>query len=149
MGIERFFDEWDPFRELAQIQRRIGRMLEDAGLPRFERWLAGGAYPPVNVYTTPDEVVVAAELPGVKVQDVDVSVVSGVLTLRGRRPEPADGDVRYIRRERATGEFTRTIALAEQVDHAKARAEYRKGILTVILPRAEEAKPRRIEIRKE
>jgi len=146
MVIERLFEDWDPFRELAKIQQRIGQMLEGASMPRFRQWLSAGAFPPVNVYTTDQEVVVAAELPGVEPSEVDVSVVGGVLTLRGKRPREGGEGVTYLRRERTTGEFSRSVNLPEEVDTGKGQAHYQKGILTVVFPRAEEAKPRKIPV---
>ena len=148
MAIERFFEDWDPFRELAHIQRRIGHMLEGWGVPRVDRWLAAGEFPPVNVYVTDTDVVAAAELPGVNPDTVDISVVSGVLTIRGKRDPSPEEDAKYLRRERTTGEFSRSISLPEQVDNTKAEAQYQKGILTIALPRAEEAKPRKIKVQK-
>lgn len=145
MALERTF-QWDPFGELAHIQRRLTNMLERRGLPRLQRWLQAAEYPPVNVYVTETDVVVAVELPGVSPDDIDISVVSGVLTIKGRRDPVEQEGAAWYRRERPVGEFSRSVALPEPVDNSKASAGCNKGILSVVLPRAEEAKPRKIKV---
>lgn len=147
MVFERLFEERDPFRELADVQRRIGDILEGTRLPGLERWIGARGYPPVNVYLTDSAVVVAAEVPGIDPAQVDISVAQGVLNLSGRRPEQGGEDVSYLRRERQAGEFRRNISLPEPVDSNKAEAHYQKGVLTVVLPRSEEAKPRKIQVK--
>lgn len=149
MAFERMFQDMDPFGELTQIQRRLTDMLQQQGLPRLRGWIEQAQapeYPPVNLYVTPSDVVVAAELPGINPQDVDITVVSGVLTLKGARVPDTEEGAAYYRRERAAGEFSRSVPLPEEVDSDKAGANYNKGILTIVLPRAEEAKPRKIKI---
>ena len=146
MAIERWFGAWDPFRELEDLQRRIGRMVDDRGRFPFTDWFSGaGEYPPVNVYTTDDQVVVAAEIPGIAKEDVDLSIAGDTLTLNVKR-EPAENEEACFRRERLRGEFRRLISLPEPVEAEKAAAEYKQGILTITIPRREEFKPRKIEV---
>jgi HSP20 family protein len=91
---------------------------------------------------------VRAELPGVKPESLDISVVEGQLLLRGERKiEPEEQKAGYHRRERESGFFRRTIALPARVDPGKVSATMRNGVLTVTLPRAEEAKPRKISVK--
>jgi HSP20 family protein len=88
-----------------------------------------------------------AELPGVSMEDIEVMVVGNELTIRGqRRPRPAD-NVNFHRRERGTGEFSRTVTLPFDIDQNKVEAILKNGILTVVLPKAETAKPRKIKVR--
>ena len=86
------------------------------------------------------------ELPGVDPEDLDISIVSDSLTLSGERPLEQDGDVKYHRRERWHGSFSRTMQMPFRVDSENVEANFRNGVLEVLLPRAEEDKPRRISV---
>ena len=149
MALERFFEDWNPMRELADLQRRINRTLEGTPVAQVERWLGARPYPPVNVYFTDADVVVAAEVAGMDPATLDITVAGGVLKLSGTRPLPAEEGISYYRRERRSGDFTRSVRLPEPVDNSKAEAHYQKGILTVVLPRAEESKLRKIKVKTE
>src|SRR5690606_31893910 len=93
------------------------------------------------------DVVLTAELPGVNPDDLDVSVVGDTVTLSGRRePDASDDDARYHRRERWHGDFTRTLQLPFRIDVENVDATFKKGVLMLTLPRADEDRPRRIEI---
>jgi HSP20 family protein len=133
---------WDSFREL---QREMGRFLETFDplqtlrLPR--------AFPALNLYDTPDRFVLAAELPGMTPEELDLSITGDTLTLRGERRRPEGiSDESYRRQERVFGRWSRTITLPERVDSAQIQATVDHGVLTVILPKAEEAKPRQISV---
>lgn len=107
-----------------------------------------GVYPPINVYDDGESFIVRAEVPGVDSQTVDATVTGDTLTIRGERtadklPEGAS----YHRRELNSGQFRRALTLPEQVDNTKVMASYQNGILEIRLPRAEQAKQRKIEIK--
>jgi HSP20 family protein len=102
----------------------------------------------MNVWTDQDSAVVTAELPGVNLEDINISVEDDTLTLRGdRQREELEEGVTYHRRERRFGSFLRTFQLPFRVDADKVDATLKNGVLSVSLPRAEEDKPRRIVIR--
>lgn len=101
--------------------------------------------PAVDIYETPEGLVVKADLPGVAKEGLDVRVENNLLTIRGRAAHAAPGDLLY--REYELVKFFRQFELNEQIDQLKISAELKNGVLTLNLPRAEEAKPRRIEIR--
>jgi HSP20 family protein len=105
-------------------------------------------YPPVNIWAKDDDVVVSAELPGVKAEDLDLSITKSTLTIKGERKsdEPGEG-VTVHRQERLSGSFAKTVKLPEQVDAEKASASYEHGVLTVTLPKSPEAKPKQITVK--
>lgn len=100
--------------------------------------------PPVDIYETPEGLVVMADLPGVSKEELDVRVENNLLTIRGNATHSAPGD--FIYREYDLVNFFRQFELNEQVDRQKISAELKNGVLTLHLPKAEEAKPRRIEV---
>ena len=110
------------------------------------RTSGSGAFPLLNVFTDGDDFVVEAELPGVKKEDLDVQVRGDTLRIQGKKTIAYDDSASVHRRERAAGQFDRTLTLRDEVDSAKVAAEYRDGVLTLRLPRAESAKPRTVTI---
>ena len=107
-----------------------------------------GVFPPVNVSHDDDNYYVRAEMPGVKAKDLSISAVKNRVTIAGRRDIPSENErVSYHRRERAEGAFSRTLSLASDVDTNAIEARYAEGILTLTLPKAEEAKTRQITVR--
>lgn len=129
----------DPFWELERFQRQMNSLFGGS------RW-ARQEIPPVRLATGENAIVLSAELPGVKFEELDLSVTGDVLTLRGTRRAEAVEEASYHRHERVTGPFVRTIQLPERVDGDKAEAHYSNGVLTVRIPKAPEARPRRVEI---
>ena len=131
------FTRWDPLRDLFALQERIERMA-DAG--------AGGWTPPVDLYETADRYVLTAELPGLTREDIDINVQDGTLTLQGRRRSAAVPCERYHRVERGHGAFRRRFSVPVPIDGQGVTADLKDGVLTVTLPKAVEALPRRIEV---
>jgi HSP20 family protein len=131
----------DPFEALqTELERMIGAAFGDAAA-------ATGLYPPVNVFDAGEAYVVKAELPGVAAEKVEIHVEGDTLTLRGERAfaEPST-DAAYHRRERGQGQFRRVVRVPGRLATDDAKAEYRDGVLTVTIPKANEARPRRVEI---
>ena len=140
---------WDPFRDLAGLQERMNRMFDDSYRSgRGEDWALGGAWAPaVDIYEQDGNIVVKAELPGVDPKDVDVRVENNTLTLRGERKLESDvKQENYHRVERSYGTFTRSFTLPSVLDQEKIKAEYKDGVLKVVLPKHEQAKPKQINI---
>jgi HSP20 family protein len=146
MAIVRF----DPFRDLSQMQERINRIFGEA----YRRTdgddvLKGGDWtPPVDVFETKDhEIVLRAELPGLKREEIDIRVENSTLTLRGERKQEKEvTKENYHRIERAYGTFSRSFSLPSTVDTEKVSANFADGVLTVKLPTRDEAKPRQIQV---
>ena len=133
---------WDPFREMMNVQDEINRAFGSFIGERKTSWL-----PSIDVYDDKEEVVLKADLPGVKPDDVDVEIDENVLTVRGQRAADHETNPeRFYRIERPTGAFERSIALPQGVRSENVEAAFADGILTVRVPKAEEAKPKRIQI---
>jgi HSP20 family protein len=142
---------WDHFRELLDVSDRLGRYFGRAPVaPEAGReamtmpeWA-----PLVDITEDEKEFLIKAELPEVRKEEVKVSVEDGMLTLTGeRKMEKEDKGKKYHRVERAYGMFMRSFALPENTDPAKVAAEFKDGVLTVRLPKAEAAKPRAVEVK--
>lgn len=137
---------WDPFRDLATLHDRFNQVLSadsDSVEDRHGDWA-----PPVDIFERGDELILRAELPGLKTQDIDIRVENGKLVLRGeRKQEKQTDDTKVYRLERVYGTFTRRFALPTSVDSSKISAAYKNGVLEVTLPKADEAKERKVEIK--
>jgi len=120
---------------------------EDLSLPDF--WAAEKEWlPPFDVSETANEIIVKAELPGMDVKDIDVALTDGLLTIKGERNlEKEDKKEEYHRIERQFGSFSRSLNLGAKVRSNGIEAAYKDGILTVTLPKVEESKPKKIEVR--
>jgi HSP20 family protein len=140
---------YDPFRDLRTLQEEVNRLFSTNLTRGFaEEGIGRGAWnPSVDIYENKDQIVLEAELPGMKRDDFELTIENNVITLRGERQfekkEEADN---YHRVERSYGSFTRSFTLPQTVSADGATAEYRNGVLRVTLPKREETKARRIEV---
>jgi len=141
---------WSPFRHLSLLRDEIDRLFDsplDALTSNSQQFL-NGWLPTIDLYEDRDHLVLKAELPGMKKEDIDISLHGEVLTLSGERKEEETFDkAETYRAERFLGRFQRTLTLPVRVDASKVQAAYKDGILTVTLPKAEEAKPKQIEVK--
>jgi HSP20 family protein len=139
-------EDWDVGSELAQLQREMNRLTRRAARPVARR--GGRVFPAIIVSATDERLVVRAEVPGMKLEDFDISVSDDTLTVQGSRStgEELEGGW-YHRRERESGGFSRAIRLAAEVDGDRAEATYVAGVLTVSLPLKMAAKPREIPVK--
>jgi HSP20 family protein len=137
----------DP-RALLDDLRRSLDSYSDSTLPGRSPAAASGLYPPVNLYETRDAWVLTAELPGVRPEDLELSVTGHRVTLRGERriEYPKDGSTSLHRRERASGIFRRSIELPPGIDPGAVEAACRHGVLVLRIPKAPEARPRHITV---
>ena len=138
---------FDPFRDLAVLQDRVNRLFGDAYGAREEGVLSNWV-PAVDIFENEKkELVLKAELPDVKKEDVAVTVENNVLTLSGERKLDSEVKKEHYRRiERSFGSFSRSFSLPATVDTGKIGADFKNGVLTVRLPFREEAKPRSIDV---
>ena len=133
------------WREMDQLQREMNRLMESTSGGRSFSPLS---YPAINIWTNEDEMILSAELPGLKAEDIDINISADSLVLSGERSLEKTGEgVRYHRQERSHGKFTRTIQLPFMVDPGKAKAVFKDGILEVSLSRAEADKPKKIAVK--
>jgi len=139
---------WPTFGRLTSLRDEIDRLFQAplAELARGSRLLSGWT-PALDIFEDKDNLVVKAELPGMKREDIQVSLHDGSLSISGeRKTETKHEDAEVYRSERFVGRFERTITLPTPVASDKVKAEYKDGILTITLPKTEEAKPKQIEV---
>ncbi len=142
---------WDPFRDLAEVQERVNRVLGEfyGGRGQDDVMRRGTWIPPVDIYEGPNqEMVIKAELPDIRREDIDIRVEDNTLTISGEKK--LDEEVKqeqFHRVERAYGTFTRSFSLPATIDTEKVNADYKNGVLTVKLPMREEAKPKQIQVK--
>jgi HSP20 family protein len=140
---------YDPFRDLRTLQEEVNRLFSTNLTRAFDdEGIGRGAWAPsVDIYENKDQIVLEAELPGMKQDDFDLSIENNVITLRGERKfEKTDEGDNYHRVERSYGSFTRSFTLPQTVSAEGATAEYNNGVLRVTLPKREETKARRIQV---
>ena len=137
----------DPLRELEQLQRRMNWLFQGGfGLERLP-WQVG-VYPLVNLSEDRDHIYVRAELPGVRAEDLEITIQDNALILRGERKIASEEkEVNYQRRERESGFFRRVLALPSPVQADKVEASCKDGVLTIKLAKPEEVKPRKIQVK--
>lgn len=139
---------WDPFRDLMSIQNEMNRLFGrtyggDVGESPRGAWT-----PALDVHETHDRFVITMELPGVSPDDVDISVEDSTLVVRGERKFYSEHDEEsFLRIERRFGEFTRSLTLPSTADAEGIQAAFDQGVLTIEVPKKEEAKPRKISIK--
>ncbi|HXQ74284.1 MAG TPA: Hsp20/alpha crystallin family protein [Pyrinomonadaceae bacterium] len=141
---------YDPFRDLRTLQEEVNRLFSTNLTRAFgDEGIGRGAWAPsVDIYENKDQIVLEAELPGMKQEDFDLSIENNVITLRGERKfEKTDETDNYHRVERSYGSFTRSFTLPQTVSAEGATAQYSNGVLRVTLPKREETKARRIEVK--
>ena len=142
----------DPFRELASLQDRLNRAFEESlsrapGRGGEEELFTGRWVPPVDIYETRDKLVLKAELPGLREEQIRLRFDDGVLVLEGERTlEKETGEESYQRVERSYGTFQRSFTLPPTIVSDRISAAFENGILTVELPKREETKPKQIKI---
>jgi HSP20 family protein len=141
---------WDPFGETLSLRQAMDKLFEDAWVRPWAQFTQDGngvTALPLDVYESGDDIVVSATVPGVRPEEIDITVQGDVLTIRGEtKSDETTTDAKYHRRERHFGRFARQVVLPTGVDSARAEAHFENGVLKLRLPKVEEAKERRIQI---
>ncbi|HTL71046.1 MAG TPA: Hsp20/alpha crystallin family protein [Candidatus Eisenbacteria bacterium] len=140
-----------PFRALFDLQREMNDLFDNFSLSRGavrEDSLFEGAWTPaIDVHDSKDDILVRADLPGLKKEDIEVSIQDGMLVIRGEKKEETERREKgAVRTERLYGSFHRAVSLPTAVDDTKVKASYKNGVLELTLPKKEEAKPKQIKI---
>jgi HSP20 family protein len=140
---------WEPFRDMATLRDAMDRMFEERffrpPVP-FAPWSEGVLA--VDMYETDDAVVVQTAIPGVKAEDIALSITGDTLTVKAETKEEEEiSRENYLRRERRYGSYCRSVTLPGGIESEKAEADYTDGVLTLTLPKAEEVKPKTIEVK--
>ena len=143
----RTITRWEPFRGLTTLQDQINRLFNDAFERTGEESSLSAWAPAVDIYETEHGLVVKVDLPEVDPKDLDIRVENNILTIRGERKfEKRVNEESYLRVERSYGSFARSFTLANTVNPDAIKAEYHNGVLTLSIPKREEAKPKQIEV---
>ncbi|HSW58666.1 MAG TPA: Hsp20/alpha crystallin family protein [Dehalococcoidales bacterium] len=141
---------WEPFREMMTLRNAMDKLFEDSFVRPASLVIdvEGRGAIPLDVYQTSNELVVKASLPGYKPEEVDISITGDILTIKGEHKEEKETkEGEYFLKERRYGSFTRTVTIPVEVKSEKSEATFENGVLTLTLPRAEEAKPKQIKIK--
>jgi HSP20 family protein len=143
----RTLSRWEPFRGATTLQEQVNRLFNDVfERNQHESSLSTWA-PAVDIFETEHELVVKADLPDIDAKGLDIRVENNVLTIRGERKfEKAVTEDSYLRVERAYGSFSRSFSLSNTVNPEAIKADYQNGVLTLSIPKREEAKPKQIKV---
>ena len=143
----RTLSRFEPFHGASSLQEQINRLFNDVfERPGDESNLTSWA-PAVDIFETEHELVVKADLPDVDPKDLDIRVENNILSIRGERKfEKKVSEDKYLRVERAYGSFSRSFSLANTVNSEAIKADYQNGVLTLTIPKREEAKPKQIKV---
>jgi len=138
---------WDPFRNISGLQEQVNRLFESNLRGRTDESALTTWAPAVDIYETENELVMKADLPDVAEKDIDIHVENNMLTVRGERKfEQKVKEENYLRVERAYGAFSRSFSLPNTVNTDAITAEYKNGVLTVVMPKRAESKPKQVKI---
>ena len=142
-----YITRWDPFREAVTLREAMDRLFEDTFVPASRR-----AEPreqvfrlPLDAYVTPNDIVITANMPGVKPEEVEITLEGDTLTIKSERPAPL-ANVDYALQECTYGKFQRTLNINIPVDADKAEAKFENGLLVLSIPKAEAVKPKTISV---
>lgn len=139
-------NRWEPFRSNAGLESQVNRMFNELFDRSQESNLTTWA-PAVDIFENEHELVVKADLPDVKPEELDIRVENNILTIRGERKfEKKVDEKNYLRVERSYGSFARSFSLANTVNSEAIKADYKDGVLTLTIPKREEAKPKQIKV---
>ncbi|NLB26211.1 MAG: Hsp20/alpha crystallin family protein [Bacteroidales bacterium] len=139
---------WEPLREMMTLRQAMDRLFEDSFVRPVGLSSVSAADVAIDLKETDTDVVVKAELPGVDPDEVDVSIMEGVLVIKGEhKEEKEEKEANYYSRELRYGSFSRSINLPAAINAEKAEAVFENGILTLTLPKTEEAKPKQIKVK--
>lgn len=140
---------WNPYSEAMSLRNAMDRLIENAPISHDVRWFRPTSWDlALDVAENDDEYIVKASLPGIDPDDLEITIAKNVLTIKGEVEEEKEiDDASYHLRERRSGKFSRSVRLSNYVDNQAIEASYQAGVLTLHLPKVEEAKPKRIEVR--
>ncbi|MEX2141767.1 MAG: Hsp20/alpha crystallin family protein [Pirellulales bacterium] len=139
------FPQFREFRD--EVDRLFSNLAAHPTVAGATRFVTGREFPSLNLWEDNDNVYAECELPGVRSEDLDISVVGSEMTIKGRRAETAEPQATYHRRERGVGLFSRTLKLPTEIAVDQVQASLREGVLLVTMPKAESAKPRKVQVR--
>ena len=138
---------WDPARDIMSLRDAMNKLFEETVIKPSGFSLEIGTGIPIDMYQTQNEIVVKAPLPGVKPEEVDISITEDILTIKAEKKEESGAKERnYLRKENHYGMLTRSVQLPVEVKAEKAIATFENGVLTLNIPKADTAKPKQIKV---
>lgn len=141
---------WDPFRDLAVLQDKINQAFNEQYVQSDSEAVSTKAWAPlVDIFESTDELIVRAEIPGVSKDDIEIEVTTELLSIKGERKLCETDKTEFVRMERKYGPFQRSFNIGVPIQPDKVKAAYKDGILELIIPKAEEVKPKKITINAE
>jgi len=141
---------WDLFQDMRDLQNEIDHLFEWPAVLSliYSKKAASYNYPQINLREDENNLMLDVRIPGLDKEDFQIDIKDNTLSIKGKRPAPENIEVKnYHRKERITGNFIRAVALPVEVDSEKVQANYENGILSITLPKAEAAKPKRINVK--
>jgi len=143
----RTLSRWEPYRGVGSLQEQINRVFDEVVGRTTDESALSTWVPAVDIYETEHELVVKADLPDVDPKDLDIRVENNLLTIHGERKfEKKVSEENYLRVERSYGTFSRSFSLSNSVNPEAIKADYQNGVLTLSIPKREEAKPKQIKV---
>lgn len=138
---------WDPFFDMSKTLDEVDRIFNAANRPLGLRSVPRGTFPTINIYDQGESAVLVAEIPGIDPNELELTVLNDTVTIKGERQFEGNDEDRVYRKERWSGEFSRTLTLPDAVDPNKVNAQYKNGVLRVTLEKAEKARAKKIQIK--
>jgi len=139
--------KWDPFRELEALRENVNKLFQDSMTTKHEHGVGRTWAPVVDVLEDKDKILVKVEIPGMKKEQIDIELTGDTLTIKGERKfEDEDKKDDYVRVERFYGRFQRSFTIGIPVKSDEVKAAYKDGILEVTIPKAEEVKPKKVDV---
>lgn len=138
---------WDPLRDMITMRQAVDRMLDEAFARGTETRGTGAWLLPMDAYITDEALVIRADVPGIKPEELEITLEGDTLTIRGEIKREEANTRKYVLLERPTGRFERTLNINTPIDHDKVDAQFKDGVLTLTLPKAESVKPRQITVK--
>ncbi len=139
---------WDPLRDMITMRQAVDRMLDETFARGAESRGTGAWLLPMDATITQDAIVITADVPGLTPEEIDITLEGETLTIRGEIKRTETENRKVVLLERPTGKFERTLSINTPIDTEKVEAEFKNGVLTLTLPKAEALKPRQIQIKK-
>ena len=138
---------WDPLRDMITMRQAVDRMLDESFTRGSESRGTGAWLLPMDAFITDDAIVIRADVPGLKAEELEITLEGDTLAIRGEIKRDEADNRKYVLLERPTGRFERTLNINTPIDHDKVDASFRDGVLTLVLPKAEAVKPRQIAVK--
>jgi len=138
---------WDPLRDMITMRQAVDRMLDETFARGTETRGTGAWLLPMDAYITDEAIVIRADVPGIKPEEIEITLEGDTLAIRGEIRREEDSQRKYVLLERPTGKFERTLNINTPIDHEGVEANFKDGVLTLTLPKAEAVKPRQITVK--